>query len=66
MKPKKWTITELQRYDRILLQIAIYDFDLGEYEVIGTITLDDRDMESKVAWMKAVEHMNQEFSQKSS
>lgn len=65
MKPK-WLIAELSRFDRVLLQISMYDIELGKYEVIGTVTLDDRDMESREIWLKAIEWMNREFLQKNS
>lgn len=65
MKPK-WKVVELTRFDRILLQISAWSTEYKEYEVIGTITLDDRDMESREIWAKAIEWMNQEFLQKNS
>ena len=60
----KWLVTELRRFDRILLQISHCVDD--EYQVIGTITIDDTDMESREAWTKAIEGMNKEFLQKNS
>jgi len=63
VKPK-WSVAELKRFDRILLQISMYDPENNEYEVIGTITLDDRDIESIEIWLRAIEWMNREFSQK--
>lgn len=66
MKPKKWLITELRRFDRILLQISMYNLEYSEHQVIGTITIDDTDMESREAWMKAIDVMNLEYSQKNS
>ena len=63
---QKWTITELKRFDRILLQISMYDPEYSKYQVIGTITIDDTDMESREAWTKAIEVMNLEYSQKNS
>lgn len=65
VKPR-WLIKGLKRFDRIILQISMYDTERKEYEVIGTITLDDRDMESKEIWLKAIEQMNEEFLQKNS
>ncbi len=65
MKPK-WTIVELKRFDRILFQISHFNSEYGEYQVIGTITIDDTDMESREAWTKAIDVMNLEFSRKSS
>ena len=65
MKPK-WLITELKRFDRLMLQISHYDLEYNEYQVIGTITIDDTDMESREAWNKAIDRMNLEFSQKNS
>ena len=69
MKPKmkpKWKVKEFKRFDRMLLQISILDMDMDAYEIIGTITLHEADMESREAWTKAVEEMNQEFLQRSS
>ena len=60
----KWTVVELRRFDRILLQISHLEDD--EYQVIGTITIDDTDMESREAWQKAIEEMNKEYLQKNS
>ncbi|KKM65669.1 hypothetical protein LCGC14_1442470, partial [marine sediment metagenome] len=57
----KWTVVELRRFDRILLQISHLEDD--EYQVIGTITIDDTDMESREAWQKAIEEMNKEYLQ---
>ena len=61
----KWLVTELRRFDRILLQISHLHED-DEYQVIGTITIDDTDMESREAWTKAIAGMNKEFLQKNS
>ena len=66
MKPKKWKILELTRFSRILLQISMYDFSLNTYEVVGSISIEEEDLESKEEWLKAIEIMNQEFSQKNS
>jgi hypothetical protein len=63
---QRWTITELKRFDRIMFQISHYNLEYGEYEVIGTITIDDTDMESREAWTKAIDVMNLEYSQKNS
>ena len=65
MKPK-WIILELRRFDRVLLQISKYNLDVNKHEVVGTITLDEVDMESKIEWLKAIETMNLEHSPKSS
>lgn len=62
----RWSITELKRFDRILLQISMYDLERKKYEVIGTITLDDRDMESREIWLIGIEKMNEEFLQRNS
>ena len=62
----KWTVVELRRFDRILLQISHFSLEYDEYQVIGTITIDDTDMESREAWMKAIDMMNLEYSQKNS
>ena len=55
---QKWTITELKRFDRILLQISMYDPEYSKYQVIGTITIDDKDMESREAWKKVLKNHN--------
>lgn len=65
MKPRL-IVVELSRFDRILLQISMYNPEYKEYQVIGTITLDDRDTESREIWSKAIKWMNEEFSQKNS
>ncbi len=65
MKPKKWSLVELKRFDRVLLQISLFDYDRGEYSVVGTITLEEDDTESREEWLKAIEDMNQENSRKS-
>ena len=65
MKPR-WIVAELRRFDRILLQISMYNIEYKEYQVIGTITLDDRDMESREIWKWAIEEMNEEFLQRNS
>jgi hypothetical protein len=49
-----------------MFQISHYNLEYGEYEVIGTITIDDTDMESREAWTKAIDVMNLEYSQKNS
>ena len=59
-------VVELRRFNNIILQISMYDIDRGKYYVVGTITIDEEDMESRGAWQKAIEAMNIEFSQKSS
>lgn len=64
MKPK-WILLELNRFDRVLLQIAKLDLDTNQHEVVGTITLDEQDTESREEWKKAIEAMNLEHSQKS-
>ena len=66
MKTKKWKILELTRFGRILLQISMYDCSLNTYEVVGSISIEEEDLESKGEWLKAIEIMNQEFSQKNS
>ena len=67
MKSKpKWTLLELKRFDRILLQISLYDTDLSTYDIVGTITIDETDLESREEWMKAIDVMNLEHSQKNS
>ena len=62
----RWIVAELRRFDRILLQISMYNIEYKEYQVIGTITLDDRDMESREIWKWAIEEMNEEFLQRNS
>jgi len=64
MKNPKWEILELRRFDRLLLQISKYDTELGKYEIIGTVTLHESDMESRNEWQRAIEMMNKESSQK--
>jgi len=49
---KKWKIVELKRFDRILLQVSNND------EIVGTITLDESDMESRELWNRAIEWIN--------
>ena len=66
MKPKKWKVVELTRFSKILLQISKYDFSLNSYEVVGSISIEEEDLESIEEWLKAIEAMNQEFSQKNS
>ena len=63
MKQKKWKLVELTRFSKIILQISIYDFDIGSYEVVGSISIEEEDLESREAWLKAIEMMNLEFSQ---
>ena len=64
MKNPKWEIMELRRFDRLLLQISKYDKEIDRYDIIGTITLHESDMESREEWKKAIEMMNKESSQK--
>ncbi|HEC64535.1 MAG TPA: hypothetical protein ENI23_04505 [bacterium] len=66
MKPKKWKVTELKRFSKILLQISQYDFDIGEYVIVGSISIEEEDLESRESWLKVIEMMNQELSQKNS
>ena len=67
MKSKpKWSLLELKRFDRILLQISLYDVYLDAYDIVGTITIDETDLESREEWMKAIDVMNLEHSQKNS
>ncbi len=65
-KKDKWKLIELSRFDTVMLQISKYELDTDTYEVVGTITLHENDMESRVEWIKAIENMNLESSQKSS
>ena len=65
MKPK-WKVLELRRFDKVMLQIYKYDLDTNEYVIVGSISIEEEDLESREAWMKAIEVMNQEFSQKNS
>ena len=57
---KKWEIMELKRFDRLLLQISKYDPEIDRYDIIGTITLHETDLESRNEWQKAIEMMNSE------
>ena len=66
MKQKKWKILELTRFSRALLQISMYDYSLNTYEVVGSISIEEEDLESKEEWLKAIEVMNQEYLQKNS
>ena len=66
MKQKKWKILELTRFSRALLQISMYDYSLNTYEVVGSISIEEEDLESKEEWLKAIEIMNQEYLQKNS
>lgn len=62
----KWTVVELKRFSKILLQISKYDSEIGEYVIVGSISIEEEDLESRESWLKAIEMMNQEFSQKNS
>ena len=57
---KKWEILELKRFDRLLLQISKYDPEIDRYDIIGTITLHETDLESRNEWQKAIKMMNSE------
>lgn len=61
MKPDRWKIVELTRFDKILLQISKYDPDTKSYEVVGSISIEEEDLESREAWLKAIKVMNQEL-----
>lgn len=53
---ERWKVFELNRYDRILLQIS------HDHEIVGTISLDESDMESRVLWKKAIEYINNQMN----
>ncbi len=59
-KKPKWEVMELKRFDRLLLQISKYDPEIDRYDIIGTITLHETDLESRNEWQKAIEMMNSE------